>query len=197
MKKQLLFLGALLVMLAFTSCKKEETKPEDTTPTPTPTPSGFTPPTTNYWKIDTVTNSESADAFQVNLGGTQGGLSKPFNYFGYCQINIQGDDWDNTTNTAIDIRSKVAEGSYIEYNLSNVQSLGYVPTGDSLSINLTLTEGGEYYYFICQGGKIYISKKNGKLRYTTKGVINMTGAKNGAINNFAYSKTVDFTWEEL
>ncbi|MBI2258393.1 MAG: hypothetical protein HYU67_05785 [Flavobacteriia bacterium] len=194
MKKTHLFILIGLCTLTL-SCKKESEN-EPTNNNPTPTPSGFTPPTTNYWKISGEVNNSSADAFSVNIAATSASLSKPFNTYSYSQINIARNDGYSNEEVYREIRSKVAEGGYKEISLTTKKSLGYTPNGDSLSINVTLQENGAYYYFICQGGKIYVSKKNNKLRFTTKGAINMTGVVYTNLENFAFTKTVDFSWEE-
>ena len=196
MKRQILFFGALILMLSVTSCKKEENKTDE--PTPTPTPTGFTPPTTNYWKINDVLNAESADAFHVNLAATLASVSKPFSStYGYCNLSFGRNDGYSNDSIYREIRSKIPVGGYKEFYLTTKKEVGYEPNGDSLSLNITVQENADYYYYICQGGKVYISNKDNKLRFTTKGAINMIGVKNGAISNYIYTKTVDFSWEEL
>lgn len=181
------------------SCKKEKINNDNnnTNNNNNNPPTGFTPPTTNFWKINDVNNDSSADAFSVNIPATHAGLSKPFPNSGYCQIGFDRNDGFSNDSIYREIRSKIPEGGYKEFPISKKKSVGYTPNGDSLSVNLTLTDNGEYYYFISQGGNLYISKKNDKLRFTTKGIIDMIGVKNMAINDYIYSRTVEFSWEEL
>jgi hypothetical protein len=197
--KRKLCLGILFIVVGISACKKEEKKEEDKTPT---NPTGFTPPTTNYWKIDGLAASSSADAFSINMKATSAGLSKPFSdpIGGYCNVNITSKSWNFETNTEYDIRSQINEGSYKEFNISTKRSLGSEPEGDSLALNLVVQDNvgadAGYYYYVAKGGKLYISKKNGKLRYTTKGVINLIGVKNPNIQNFDFNTSIDLSWAE-
>lgn len=193
MNKYLLTLTVLALAVTMNFCKKDDPIVDDPNPTDS---TSFTPPTTNYWKINDDATTGSADAFSVNMRGTDAGLSKPFNTYGYCNVHFQTIEWNSQTNAYNELRSGIAEGGFKEFYISKKQELGATGQLDSFSINLTAPEGGEYYYYVAQGGKIYISKKDGKLRFTTDGKIDMIGVKNGDMNNFAYSKRIDFSWSE-
>lgn len=186
--------GVCTLMLVLASCKKDEPTPEPT-PTPTTNPSGFTPPTTNYWEIGGLANDGSANILSCGLNASHTGLSKhfPSPINGFCHISFDAQD-------GTDIRSQITEGGYKAFNIAKKRELGAWPTGDSIAVNLTVEdfEGSDaaYYYYVAQGGKLYISKLNGKLRYTTDGSVNMIGSSNADINSFAFNTTVHFSWAE-
>lgn len=156
---------------------------------------GFTPPTTDYWKINGIATPGSADAFSVVLDASNAGLSKPFPgpIDGYCQISF---DFQSGKN----VRQLIEEGKSVAFPISTRRSLGTFGNGDSVAVNISMHDQSDpdagYYYFVAQGGKLYISNIGGKLRYTTDGVIQMTGVKNPDINLFNYSATLDFSWLE-
>lgn len=157
---------------------------------------GFKPPESNYFKINDIPTPGSADAFMPNLDATSSALSKPFPspIDGYCNLQF---NFNQTRN----IRNLIEEGKSVSFPVSTKRFLGSPPDGDSVAINLTVhDQSGDdagYYYYVAKGGTLYISKINGKLRYTIDGNIQMTGVKNPDLKEFNYSAKVDFSWLEL
>jgi hypothetical protein len=185
----------LLCMLALISCKKEESTEA---PAATNTTGGggggggFTPPTANMWKINGTANGGSMDAVNVNIAGTNMGVSKPFPDlgYGYCQLRIFSD------NNTLDIRSEVPEGGYKAYDITT----GSTWDNQMFSVEVDVQDqGGEdagYYFYRVTSGKVYVSKKNGLLRYTGSGVFTMEGVKYPDMSSYTYSATVEFSQEE-
>lgn len=186
--KNLFLVSTALITFFLSSCEKEDTKKTDTSNNQNT--GDFTPPTNNYWKIDGITNLESNDAGRSNLLGNHFGVSKPFdNTSNYNQLNITFCD---TTN----IRRMIPEGGYKEFYIAKRRD---IPTrgNDSALLQVTSPRNGGYTYFYGTGGTIYISKKNNKLRFSSKSTFNLIGSTNTNINLFNQTGNTEFSWEEL
>lgn len=174
--------------MVFSSCKKENSN--DPINPNNPTGGDFTPSTTNYWKLDGTTNLESADAGRANLLGNNFGVSKPFgSSSNYSNLNITFCDTMN-------IRNRIPEGGYKEFFIQKGHQFPSKGT-DSALFQITTPKNGGYVYFYGNGDKLYISKKNNKLRFSTKAAINLIGSTNTNINVFNQTGTTEFSWEEL
>lgn len=190
MKTNLSFL-MLLLGIVFSACKKEASNPASGNQ-PNPNTNSFTPPTINYYKIDGLEANGSADAFKVDLVAVSAGLSKPFSspIGGYCNIHFF---------RTRGLRDSVPEGSHKVFYLGTGKEIGGSPAGDSLGLTLTVEDqpAPDNGYYKPRSGRVYLSKKNGKLRYTTDGPINLIGSKNPDVNTLAFFTKVDLSWEEL
>lgn len=71
---------------------------------------------------------------------------------------------------------------------------------DKMRINLDIsvngTNSGNYFYLAT--GKLYVSKKNNKLRFTTQGKLTVIGKKYLApgFSGSIYTRTLEFSFEE-
>lgn len=186
------FFFALMCALVFTACEKEEATPDNNGSNTPPTPSGFTPPTTSYWKINGTPNSHSADLMNVNMNGRSMSLSKPFTdmNYGYCQLRVFND------NNNLNIRNDVPEGGYKIYPITPNST----DTNDSLRVDLDVqdqnTETNGMYFYKAMSGNIYVSKLNGKLRYTTDGVLQLSGVKYPDMQSYIYNCSLKFSQVE-
>ncbi len=189
MKKAFLILTCLA---AFASCKKDESKTSsnnNNNGNNNNNNNGFVPPATNYWKLNSVMNTNSADAGNSNMAGNTFSVSKPFgNTSAYSRLDL-------TWNSGKKVRDMVPEGEYKEFQVAVGRD---VPTSSSDSVLVQITEerGGAYYYYYGTGGKIFVSKKNDKLRFSTNANLNMTGVKYPDMNTFNQTATTEFSWEE-
>jgi hypothetical protein len=191
----MLFKRILLIALScilFTACEKEETTPDNNSNNTPPTPSGFTPPTTSYWRINGTNNSTSGEVVQVNILGNNMGINRPFTAlnYGYCQLRVFND------NNNLNIRNEVPEGGYKEYFITGNST----STSDSLRVDLDVTdqnsETNGMYFYKALSGKIYISKLNGKLRYTSDGTMQVTGVKYPDMQSYIYNCNLEFSQVE-
>ncbi len=180
----------ILLLLAITlfSCAKEDTAP-DTPAAPSAPSGGFTIPTTSFWRINSVNNGGSAEIVSVNVAGNNMGLNKPFPDagYGYCQLRVFFDDPN------LDIRALVPEGGSIAYPITINSDAG----NDSLRVQLDVVDqnsgtNGNYFYR-STGGKVHISKSNGKLRFSSEGVLPMSGVKYPAMQDYIYSCQLEFS----
>ncbi len=191
MKKTLLLLSwSLLIIgsLSIYSCKKEDNKTNNNNPTT----NTFTPPANMYWKVNSQDFDGSADALNINLDGASVGLSKPFSKlnFGYCNLGLS---YYKNTNVA-NIMDSVKEGEYVKYPISkSTTSFGK----DSITVQITVQGdaggGNSVYYYWATGGYIYVSKKDGKLQYTSDGTLKLIGFKYLENNNFKYNLETSFS----
>lgn len=188
--KRILFIA--LSCLLLTACEKEETTPGNNGNNTPPTPSGFIPPTTSYWRINGVNNSPSAEAVQVNVLGNNMGINRPFTdlNYGYCSLRVFVDD--NSWN----IRNEVPEGGYKEYDITD----HFTSSVDSVRVNLDITDNNTetngMYFYKALSGKIYISKLNGKLRFTSDGTMQVVGVKYPDMQNYIYNCNLEFSQVE-
>lgn len=183
MKKHLLLILSLLV-LASACTKKDDTK-DDTKPTPSK-PSGFVPPTVNYWIVNADSNTASADAGHANILANEFGLSKPFgSSSNYKQLGLTF--YSNKV-----IRDSIPEGSYKTYYIAKSTN---TPTNGNDSVMLQVT--AVPYYYWGDGGVLYISKKNNKLRFTVDANVNLKGLLYPDTKNYNQTATTRFSWEEL
>jgi hypothetical protein len=182
------YLILLLTAITLISCAKEEAEP-----TPPSNPGGggggFTIPTTSYWRINGTNNSTSAEIVSVNVKGNEMGLNKPFpdlNY-GYCQLRVFFDNYN------LEIRNLVPEGGYLTYPITINSGAG----NDSIRVQLDVQDqnsgtNGNYFYRAI-GGKVHISKVNGKLRFTSDGILPMSGVKYPAMQDYIYNCQLEFS----
>jgi hypothetical protein len=167
-------LSLLAAALTLAGCKKkEETPPASSNSNNTTGGTGgtFTPPTTNYYMIDTTNHSSSADAFSCNLNGGDVGVVKSFSngvYSAHLHISFP----QNGSSSPRDINSQIAEGAYAAFDLDSVGK-----ASNQAYLQLDFQYNGEYYYMSAKSGKLYVSKLNGKLRYTSDGQLNVNGPK--------------------
>lgn len=180
MKKNSLVFFCLIIIVI--SCTKND---EPTSPIPNQ-PSGFIAPVKNFWILNGDTNFSSADAATAGIMGNVFGLSKPFgSYSNYRQLSIVFHDRKM-------IRDSITEGSFkIFYIAKGTES----PTigNDSALLQVTAVP----YYYWGDGGILYISKKNKKLRFTVDATLNLKGVKYPDIHTFNQTATTKFSWEEL
>ncbi|MCC6721249.1 MAG: hypothetical protein IT243_03540 [Bacteroidia bacterium] len=179
--KNILYIAILLIVLSI-SCTKE-----DNTNTPEPkSPSGFVPPSINYWILNGDTNFSSADAATAGIMGNSFGLSKPFgSYSNYRNLSVQ-------FNSDKMIRDSIPEGSYKIFHIAKGTEPPKKGT-DSALLQVTVVP----YYYWGNGGVVYISKKNNKLRFTVDVTLNLKGVKYPDIHTFNQTATTKFSWEEL
>lgn len=196
MKKIATILFALTLIQV--SCKKKDnTSPEDpsstTTTTTGSTTGGFTPPTSNYYIIDDSTHTSSMDAASCGMNGGSFGVSKPFQKLSInpAQLNIIFDSLGSSGYR--NIRASIAEGSYRIFNLDTV----YTTDANKANLDVSASEAtGQYFYKAL--GKIYVSKTNNKLRFTSDGILMMKGKKylGPGFSGSIYTRTVKFSIEE-
>lgn len=188
MKKTIILLAGIAIISA---CKKEETNTNNTNNNNTNN-GQFVPPTENFWKINGVGNGQSMDAVQVNINGDQMGVSKPFSDlgYGYCSLRVFSDNYEKN------FRDEVPEGGFKEYFISTT-STRY---NDSIRVELDVQDGNSNtqgnYFYRAESGKVYISKKNGKLRYSSNGVYQMKGVKYPNMQDYSHSCTLEFSQEQ-
>ncbi|MCW5899370.1 MAG: hypothetical protein KIT10_08870 [Flavobacteriales bacterium] len=185
---------ALLALLSCFSCAKEDS--------PAP-PSGgnggggggggtFTPPTTSYWRINNVDNASSMDGVNVNILANQMGVNKPFPDlgFGYCQLRVFNDD------SNLDVRAAVAEGGYKAYFITK----NTTAHPDSMRVQLDVQDQNSStfgnYFYRATGGKVYVSKSGGKLRFTSDGNLSMEGVKYPNMQDYIYNSQLTFSQVE-
>ncbi|MBV6404065.1 MAG: hypothetical protein IT228_04480 [Flavobacteriales bacterium] len=176
----------LFAILALAACQKEDPAP---TPTGGGTPNAWTPPTASYWKINGVDNGSSMDAVSVSTTGNDMSLAKPFPAlgFGYCQLRVF------SNNNSLNIRDSVPEGGHIALPIT----IHSTSTNDSIRVELDVEDSnsgtqGNYFYRAI-GGKLYISKSGGKLRYTSDGTLAMEGVKYPDMQSYIYTCQLSFS----
>jgi hypothetical protein len=180
-----------ILVVGFTACSKESTTEDPTDPNGNGGGNNgtFTPPTSSFWTINGTANSSSMDACDADLDGGSMGVSKPFNDlgFGYCQLRVFND------NNALNIRDEVQEGGFITTNSTS--------SNDSIRVELDVEDQNSntagYYFYRAIQGNIFVSKLNGKLRYTSDGVLQMEGVKYPAMSDYLYNCELNFSQEEL
>lgn len=186
-------LALLCSAIIFTGCQKED---EPAAPGGNTgggnTGGGFTPPTTSYWRINGIANNESMDAVSVNIAGNTLGVAKPFSDagYGYCQLRIFTCDDDR------DLRNEVPEGGYIDLPIS----WNYDTTSDSVKVELDVVDGnantqGNYFYKAASG-VVHVSKSGGKLRFTSDGVLTLSGVKYPNMQDYVYTSQLEFSQVE-
>lgn len=188
MKKTLL---ALMSVALLVSCQKTETTPGNNNSNNNNNNNNnsneFTPPTESYWKINGTANSGSMDAVQVDLYGGNMSLAKPFTDlgYGYCHLRVFFNGNEN-------IRESIEEGKYKAFPVTI--STGSTVT-DSIRVELDVDGGGNYFYR-ATSGVVYISKKDGKLRFTTKAKLPMSGVKYPDMQSYTYNCELEFSQVE-
>ena len=192
MKKILLSLGLLLALAA---CKKGSTDEEEpNTGNNNNNGNGsFTPPTSDYWKIRDSAFTGSADAVQVNISGSDMALAKRFSALGYnyCHLRVFFNGSPEPQ-----IRNMVPEGGSISFPITRTQYTG----GDSLHVEFDVDDMNPAtmgnYFFRATGGRIFISKRNGKLRYSSNGTLQAEGVKYPNMQSYIYQSTTNFSLEQ-
>ncbi len=188
MKKALL---ALMCIAVLTSCQKTETEPGNNSSNNNNnnnnSNNGFTPPTESYWKINGTANSASNDAVQVDLDGGNLNLAKPFTDlgYGYCHLRVFFNGNEN-------IRESIEEGKYKAFPVTITTSSSVT---DSIRVELDVEGGGNYFYR-ATAGVVYISKKDGKLRFTSKDKLPMSGVKYPDMQSYSYNCELEFSQTE-
>lgn len=170
----------LLPLLLIMSCSDTTTSANNNT-------NEFTPPTSLIFKIDGAEHSSSMDAVNCDINGGNVSLSKPFNSE-YAALRIRFSEAPPTTTGYRNITSQIEEGKYKVFYIS---SNSLTRAADSVGIELDQVP----YYYKGTTGRLYVSKLNGKLRYTTDGEITATGQKYvaGAGLSGSYSKKLEFS----
>ncbi len=171
----------MLSLLFLLSCSETATNNNNNTPT------GFTPPTKLLFKVDGVNHSPSMDAVSCSSDhGGVAGLNKPFDGE-YTAVRVQFVEAPPSATGYRNISSQVEEGKYKVFYISPDS---YTRAVDSVGIELDRVP----YYFKATGGRLYVSKLNGKLRYTTDGEITVNGTKYiGPGFSGSYTKKLEFS----
>lgn len=170
--KKLMILASVLFFFTVACDKKKDAQPEPITNSNNNTSGTFTPPTNNYYIIDDKLNAPSADAFQCANSGGIVSVVKSFDSINVVSSSFRIEFPQAGSSTPRDIESIINEGNYRTFNIDSVGK-----ADDQAQIFLEFQYGGEYYYLQGKGGKIYVNRKNGILRYTTDGVLSVNGPK--------------------
>lgn len=187
MKKIKLILAACLIVSVVSSCKKSSS--EEVTPAAdnnTPNPSGFTPPTSGYYKIDNTANTPSMDASYINMIGNNCYVNKRFDALGITASNLNIDFETNEN-----VINQVAEGESVAFQIDTI-----ISTVKSPKVEISLQTSDGTFFFKCRSGKIYVSKKDGKLRMTSDGTLTLSGYKY-LENIVQYTRTCSFSLANL
>lgn len=176
----------LLALAVACASKKDNPNPDNNNPN---NPGGFTPPTAGYFKVDGKTNSSSLDAVSDMVNGGNSTVSKPFEDFtrGQLRVFIPGHEA-----FGMKLIDSIAEGSYRAYPITTKSSTSSGAIKDSIRVELDVVASGNYF-FKANSGKVYISKKDGKLRYTSDGVLTVTGYKYLESPVVTYTRTLEFS----
>ncbi|MFN8368454.1 MAG: hypothetical protein U0Y96_14550 [Candidatus Kapaibacterium sp.] len=174
---KLTYLLLTITLLITMSCS-------DTSTTPNNNNNGFTPPTGLILKLDGINHSPSMDAVSCGMTGGNVTLAKPF---GGEYVGLRVQFMTGKSSDYRDIASQVEEGKHKVFHISNNS---YTSATDSVGIELDQVP----YYFKAIGGRLYVSKSNGKLRYTTDGEITVKGPKyTGSGASGVYTKKLEFS----
>jgi hypothetical protein len=169
LKLNLIPMAFLMSLMVFASC----TKSDDDSATPDGNNgSGYTPPSTNYYKIDNVSNDASYDAFAVAFSGGGVSCQKVFSGLNMSVAVLNLDFPSATSSTPRAIANMVSEGGYSVFNIDTIGK-----DSSQVQVSLTYEMGGSYYYLKGSSGKIYVNKTNGKLRYSSDGSLTVSGPK--------------------
>lgn len=175
-------LFVILILTLAVACGKKESNPNPSSPT---NPTTFTPPTTSYFKVDGKACNSSADIAYDYLSGGNISISKPFNEFNRGQLWV----YLMSQFAGFAIIDSIPEGGWKLFPISATSGSA---VKDSLRVEVDI-EGSGNYFFKASSGQIYVSKKDGKLRYTSKGAINLTGYKYLENPRVDYSRTTEFS----
>jgi hypothetical protein len=130
------------------------------------------------------------DAVNCSNAGGDVGLVKNFSN-SISSANLHISFPQNGSSTPRDINAQVAEGPYVAFD---IDSVGKAST--QVAVEVDFQYNGEYYYLTAKTGKLYVSKSNGKLRYTSNGLLDISGPKwagSGFLWN--YTRKVKFSVE--
>ncbi|GAA4343912.1 hypothetical protein [Flaviaesturariibacter amylovorans] len=182
-------LGAASLLLALTACKKNSS--DDTSRTDGNNNSGsFSPPTTSYWKIKNADHMASADGVQVNLSGSSMGLAKRFDALGYNYCHLHA---FFSGNPESQVRAAVPEGGYKAYPITRTNYTGPDSIHVEFSVDDMNSASQGNYFFRATGGRVYVSKHNGKLRYTSDGTLQAEGVKYPNMQAYSYTSNTSFS----
>ena len=171
-----------LCVIAMTACS---------TNTTTPANNSFTPPATYYYKIDGVSNSVSGDAPKASLFTGDFRLSKNFPFGGQTETHVNLHLVALSSST---IASSLSEGAYTSIYLSKSNSNSPDSAMFTLQILGNDANPNAVYELTAQSGRVYLSKKNGVLRFTTDGKLTVSGL-NSQPPGDAQTRTVEFSVE--
>lgn len=188
--KFIITLSSIIACLII-GCAKDESNPTGNTGNN----GSWSPPTNGYFKIDNTPNTPSADGVQCSQNGGNVSLVKRFDNLSGAtgQLRITFKEAPPSQTGYRNIDTQIANGAWKTYAISpNL----ICRASDSVNVELDLEYKSEYYYLRGSTGKLYVSKANGKLRYTTDGVLVVTGPKYTA-PGFAgsYSRNLEFSIE--
>jgi hypothetical protein len=160
----------ILSVMALTSCEKSDDS--SSTPDGNNNTAGYTPPTTNYYKIDNVSNDASNDAFAVAYSGGGVSCQKVFSALNLNVAILNIDFPSATSSTPRAIYNMISEGGYMSFNIDTIGK-----DSSQVKVSLTCQSGNSYSYLKGHSGKIYVNKKDGKLRYSSDGSLTVSGQK--------------------
>ncbi|HOS48605.1 MAG TPA: hypothetical protein PLG57_08200 [Bacteroidia bacterium] len=160
----------ILSVMVLASCEKSDDS--SSTPDGNNNSSGYTPPTTNYYKIDNVPNDASYDAFAVAFSGGGVSIQKVFSPLSISVAVLNLDFPSASSSTPRAIVNMISEGGYSAFNVDTIGK-----DSNQVQVSLTYEYNGSYYYLKGSTGKIYVNKKNGKLRYSSDGALTLSGPK--------------------
>lgn len=186
-----LILSSLILLCLITGCAKDAGNPSDNDNGN----GNWKPPTSVYYKIDNVSNTASMDAVQCSQNGGNVSLVKRFeNLSGATgQLRVTFKEAPPSPTGYRNIDAEISEGTWKSYAISPNLICRAV---DSVNVEVDFEFGGEYYYLKGTSGKVIVSKSSGKLRYTTDGVIVVTGPKYAAPGFVgSFSRNLEFSIE--
>ena len=160
----------ILSVMVIASCEKSDDS--SSTPDGNNNTSGYTPPTTNYYKIDNVSNDASYDAFQVGYSGGGVSCQKVFSALNLNVAVLNIDFPSATTSVPRAIYNMISEGGYMAFTIDTIGK-----DSSQVQVKLTCNSGNSYSYLKVHSGKVYVNKKDGKLRYSSDGSLTASGQK--------------------
>jgi hypothetical protein len=192
MKKAFILCAVAVIITFLSSCSKKTSSSNN---------GSFTPPTTNFLKLD-AKEHDSASAY-ISYGTSnqtyyisRANFTNPSyippvtNIYGFT-MQITGLTYTNSSQypNYMDMHDSIPEGQYKKYTLSGVDEgshrLGFSMYATTVISETYTTSTGnasapDTYYLT---GNIYVSKLNGKLRFTTDGVITLTNTNNSVLQH--------------
>ena len=131
------------------------------------------------------------DAFACSMSGGSIGISKNFDSIALYPAQLRIEFPSASSSSPRPIENEISEGAYKSYD---VDSIGKAAT--QVQIFLDYSHQGSYYYLQAKSGKLYVNRKNGKMRYTSDAEITLYGPKyTGSGFSGYYSRTVNFSSE--
>lgn len=160
----------ILSVMALASCEKSDDS--SSTSDGNNNTSGYNPPTTNYYKIDNVPNDASYDAFAVAYSGGGVSIQKVFTPLNMSVAVLNLDFPSASSSTPRAIVNMISEGGYASFDIDTIGK-----DSSQVKVSLTYQSGNSYSYLKGRSGKIYVNKKDGKLRYSSDGSLTVSGQK--------------------